>query len=215
MPRNSATDDVLQVLQEVGEPLATGELVDELSERYAESTIRNAVSKLHNRAELEKVGHGVYTIAAPQAVGADKDSVDLLHVPEVEVGAGDEVLTEVNGGLQLPKRYIRQVYGVRPGRLCMMRVRGDSMRDTMRPGQRLMAAKWEGENLEDGGIYGLRSPHGFAVKRLRFDRQDGKAVVWIWSDNDEYADHRHWLPIEEFEDEYAVIAVALEVSQSL
>jgi len=215
MPSNSATDDVMQLLREIKEPLATGEIVAKLSDNYAESTIRNAVSKLHKRERLTRVGHGVYKITGTPPTPIGKEEEQLQHIPEVEVGAGDEVLKEVNGALQLPKRYIRQVYGVRPGRLCMMRVRGDSMRDTLRPGQRLMAARWEGEDLEDGGVYGLRSPHGFAVKRLRFDRQEGEAVVWVWSDNPEYADHRHWLPIEQFEEEYTVIAVALEVSQAL
>ena len=49
------------------------------------------------------------------------------------------------------------------------------MRDILRPGQKVLAARWEGEDLKDSVIYGLRGPLGFSVKRLRFDR-DGEPV---------------------------------------
>lgn len=37
----------------------------------------------------------------------------------------------------------------------------------------------------------------------------------MWSDNDEYEDHRHYLTRDEFEDEYEVITWALEVGKKL
>lgn len=144
----------------------------------------------------------------------DVTDTELQLVQEVEVGAGDEMAV-VNSGLKMPKRWIRQAFGIRPDRLCTLRVRGDSMLDTLRPGQRLMAAQWEGQNLEDGTVYGLRGPLGFTVKRLRFDRVDDEPVIWVWADNPEYSDHRHYLSRGEFEDEYTVFAKALEVGQKL
>jgi hypothetical protein len=60
-----------------------------------------------------------------------------------------------------------------------MRVRGDSMCNTLCPGQKVLAARWEGENLKDSVIYGLRGPLGFSIKRLKFDRVDQELVIWI------------------------------------
>jgi len=150
-------------------------------------------------------------------VRSDEDYEDrqLQKVPTIEVGAGQEMLV-VSDDLALPEDWIRQTYCVPPEQVCLMKVRGDSMLDTLRPGQRLIAARHDGsEPLQDGLIYGLRSPLGFQVKRIRFDRKDGERVVWIWSDNDEYADQRRYLPAPTFEEEYDVIAKALEVSQAL
>jgi len=180
-------------------------------------SVNGALSSLLEEGFLEKPEHGKYRMSEnPDQEKQDSDDLDLQKVPEVEAGAGNDVLKEVNGGLQMPKQWIREAYGIRPDRLCVMRVRGDSMLNTLRPGQRLMAATWEGdEDLEDGVVYGLRGPLGFTVKRIRFDRKDGKPIIWVWSDNDEYADHRHWLTPEEFEGEYDVVAKALEVGKKL
>ncbi len=64
------------------------------------------------------------------------------------------------------------------------------MRDTLRPGQKVLAARWEGEDLKDSVSYGLRGPLGFSIKRLKFDRVDKEPVIWIWSDNPDDADRR-------------------------
>jgi hypothetical protein len=53
------------------------------------------------------------------------------------------------------------------------------MRDTLRPSQKVLAARWEGEDLKDSGIYGLRGLLGFRIERLKFDRVDQEPVIWI------------------------------------
>ena len=150
-------------------------------------------------------------------VRSDEDYEDrqLQKVPTIEVGAGQEMLV-VSDDLALPEEWIRQTYCVPPEKLCLMKVRGDSMLDTLRPGQRLIAARYDGSQaLQDGLIYGLRSPLGFQVKRIRFDRKDGERVLWIWSDNDAYADQPRYLPPPPLEEQYDVLPTALAVSQAL
>lgn len=140
----------------------------------------------------------------------------LYDVPELQAGAGNDVTQKITGGgLQLPRHYIRSEYGIRPEKLCLIRVRGDSMKPTLLEGQKVIAARWEGEPLRDGVVYALEGPLGYTVKRLRFGREDGEAVIWVWSDNDAYADHRHYLTRGAFEEEYTVIAWAIELGQKL
>lgn len=141
---------------------------------------------------------------------------ELHLIPEVEVDAGpgrEPQLEEVNGGFYVPEEYIRRVYGVRPEKLCVMRVVGDSMVDTLQPGQRVIAARWEGEKPRDGAIYGLHGPTGFMVKRLRFGREEGQDVIWIWSDNEDRG--RWWVTMEEFDEKYTPLAWAIEVGKKL
>ena len=145
-----------------------------------------------------------------------EEKPELENVQEIIVGAGDEMAIEpVDGGLVLPKRYIRTRYGVRPERLCIMRVRGNSMVDTLRPDQRVVSALHEEEDLRGDAVYGIRGPLGFVIKRLVFDRVDDEPVIWIWSDNDEYADRRYYVTRETFESDYQIIAKALEVGHGL
>jgi phage repressor protein C with HTH and peptisase S24 domain len=211
-------EQILEAIREHGamKPSEIAPHVD-ISDQY----VRELAPKMVGEDKLAKRKDGRYDlpenvdVKEVQVSGSEGEIVELQNVPELEAGAGNDLMKPVNGGLKLPKRYIREAYGVQPNRLCVLRVRGDSMRDTLRPGQRLMAARWEGEDLEDGVIYGLRGPLGFTVKRLRFGREEGQPVIWVWSDNEEYADHRHWLPLSDFEDEYDVIAKALEVGQKL
>lgn len=139
----------------------------------------------------------------------------LQVVPEIEAGAGDEIEV-VSDGLKMPAEWIRQTYSVQPDRVCIMRLRGDSMVDTLQPGQRVVASRHEGqEPIQDGVIYGLRNHHGFTVKRLKFDFKDGEEVIWIWPDNPKYEEQRRYMSVETFHDRYDVIAKALEVGRKL
>lgn len=97
-----------------------------------------------------------------------------------------------------------------------MRVRGDGMVDALRPGQIVLTMQWDrGRELEDGAIYGLKGPHGFSIRRLRFGRQEERPIIWVWADNDEYGDQRRSLTPEEFDQEYQVLAIALGTEQRL
>jgi len=141
---------------------------------------------------------------------------DMQDIPEIEMGAGDDMDTDtINGNLVLPRSYIRSEYGVQPERLVIMRVRGRSMVDTLQPGQKVLAARQDGQDLENDTIYGLRSSLGFSVKRLRFDWEGSERVIWILSDNPEQSDQNLYLTRSEFEQEYDVVAKALEVGRKL
>ncbi|MCS3669282.1 transcriptional regulator with XRE-family HTH domain [Salinibacter ruber] len=141
---------------------------------------------------------------------------DLQTVPEIEMEVSDDDSTRgTNSNLMLSRSYIRSEYGIHPERLVVMRVRGRSMLDTLRPGQKVLAVRQEGQDLEDDVIYALRGPLGFTVKRLRFDRKEAGPVIWIWPDNPEQEDQRRCLNLNDFEEEYTVVAKALEVRQKL
>ena len=78
-----------------------------------------------------------------------------------------------------------------------------------------MAARQDGQDLENDTIYGLHSSLGFSVKRLRFDWEGNERVIRILSDNPEQSDQNLYLTRSEFEREYEVVAKALEVGQKL
>lgn len=172
---------------------------------------RNTPRNMSWEQALNKLDESGSAITAPSHEG----KADLVKVPELTAGAGDEHNEEPNGGLAVPARWIRQTYGIQPDRLCIIRVRGDSMIDTLQAGQRVYAARYAGEPLQDGAIYALRLPLGFAIKRIRFGHEGGEDVIWIWSDNEAYAKHRHYVTPERFESEYEIIAQALDVSYAL
>lgn len=148
---------------------------------------------------------------------SDAGEIGFQPVPEIGRGVGeDSNPSPGEGQLILPKPYIRQRYGIRPDRIVAMRMRGDSMEDTLSAGQRILAVRWErDQQLKDGAIYGLHSDVGLTVKRIRFDRKNEQQVIWIWADNPDYAEQRHYLTQEEFEQEYEVVAWALEANQKL
>ena len=181
-------------------------------------SVNGALSALLEEHLIEKPEHGKYRLAFDGAKESDlaEEDLDLQPVPEVEFGAGDDVeIDTINGNLVLPRSYIRSEYGVQPERLVIMRVRGRSMVDTLQPGQKVLGARQEGQDLENDTIYGLRSTLGFSVKRLRFDWENGERVIWILPDNPEQKDQNHYLTRSEFAEEYDVVAKALEVGKKL
>lgn len=208
----------MRVVREADGPLQPKEISNQTGR--PKDSVQKALGELKKNGALVQPGYGLYDL--PERV----DTIDeqekptqnssLHHIPEVEVDAGpgrEPQLEEVNGGFYVPEQYIRQMYGVRPSKLCVMRVLGDSMMDTLRPGQRVVSARWEGENLRDGTIYGLHGPTGFMVKRVRFARKNNEDVIRICSDNSD-ADE-WWVTTDEFEQEYTPLAWAIEVGQKL
>jgi SOS-response transcriptional repressor LexA len=209
---------VYEALDEAGETMKRSEIVDATG--IEPQSVSQALRGLRGRDLAKKVGHGFYKVMkqraekAKERVAENSDNASLQVVPVISAGAGSS-MNVVRKDLQLPTQWIRQTYDVQPSSLCLVRVRGDSMRPTLQPGQRLMAKQYEGDELEDGSIYGLRGPLGVTIKRIRFDRIEDEPRIWVWSDNEAYADQRRHLPRERFEEEYEVILQALEASQML
>lgn len=143
------------------------------------------------------------------------DRSDIYMVPIIDLEPNDGVrIINKNSGILLAKWYIRRKYRVVPDRLGILKIEGDGMKDTLQPGQYVTAAQWEdNEGLRGDGIYGLLNENGSFVRRLRFDRQDEKQVIWIWADNDN--SRNFYLTPEEFEQEYSVAIQILEVTQQL
>lgn len=133
---------------------------------------------------------------------------DLIRIPdvEVEVGAGPETeitFEVVQNGIYMSREQARQEFGVDPARLHRITVRGNSMEPTLKAGDRIYVARWDGEELMDGWIYVLRGPLGLMIKRLRFEERS----IWISSDN---TDAPNWkMSLEEFQQEYRIIAFAV------
>lgn len=173
-----------------------------------------AIYLLARRAESPLPGSSPQGEKEP---AGEATSADVQVVPELQAGGLEETpRLPQKGGLMLSKTYIRQRYGVDPARTVVMRVRGDGMIGTLHPGQMVLGAQWDrGRELEDGAVYGLEGPHGFSVRRLRFSRREERPVIWVWADNDEYADQRRSLTPEEFDKEYRVLAIALGTEQRL
>lgn len=173
-----------------------------------------------------RYGTAIYLLARraerpPQSgeepMGGKDISADVRVVPELQAGGLEETpRASRRGEFLLSKTYIRQQYGVDPSTTVVMRVRGDGMIGTLHPGQMVLAVQWDrGRELEDGAVYGLKGPHGFSVRRLRFGREEERPVIWVWADNEEYEDQRRSLTPEEFNQEYQVLAIALGVEQKL
>jgi hypothetical protein len=87
------------------------------------------------------------------------------------------------------------------------------MENTLEPGQQIVLARWNGEDLRDGTIYCLYGPGGFMLRRLRFSQRKGKDMIEISSENDSTEDW--WSGIEEFKKKYVLLARGLEVWQKL
>lgn len=169
--------------------------------------------------DLGRYGRAIYLLSQREGTGPSSGDwgSEMQPIPQLQTDTGEtKTFSLQEGGLALPKAYIRQRFGTRPGRVVMIRVRGDGMAKTLRPGQTVFAARvGKKQDLEDGAVYALRGPHGFRLRRLRFSQSEGKPVIWIWPDNDEYADQRHCLTVEEFDRTHQVIAVAIGVEQRL
>jgi phage repressor protein C with HTH and peptisase S24 domain len=228
--------EILEVFEEEGGAMKPSDVVEYVDS--SASYVRQRMPKIALIGRLRKVVNeagdetGEYALPGADQVRQDDSryltevnsepteddlDLDLQRVPEIEMGAGEDVDTDtINGNLVLPRRYIRSEYGVRPERLVIMRVRGRSMVDTLQPGQKVLAARQQqGQDLENDTIYGLRSTLGFSVKRLRFDWENEERVIWILSDNPEQTDQNHFLTRSEFVEEYDVVAKALEVGHKL
>lgn len=104
----------------------------------------------------------------------------LHRVPLVRVEIGDEgpFLKEVGTAEWLTESFVRDVYGVEPGRLKGFRVSGDAMKKSLQAGDRTRGVLWRGESLTDGSIYVLYSePGGVIYRRVRFDGDQIRLVA--------------------------------------
>lgn len=147
----------------------------------------------------------------------EESGIEMHRVPElrVEVAAGDGVEVYTPDEMQwneewISRQFIRQEYQVAPEKVRTLRVRGNSMQDTIAPGDRIRVALWDGERLWEGSIYVLHGPGGLTIKRYQ-GVENGH--VLLRADNPDVSDRQ--VPQERWDNEYRPVAWALEVTQPL
>jgi len=144
--------------------------------------------------------------------GIEMHRVPQLRV-EAEAGKGIEVYVpdEVEEDEEwLSTAFIRREYQVAPEKVRTMRVRGNSMVDTIEPGDRIRVALWDGETLWENTIYVLYGPGGLTIKRYHGVHN---GHVLLTADNPNVQDRE--VPQDRWDDEYRPVAWALEVTQPL
>lgn len=163
--------------------------------------------------------------SAPPLEVRDKDlahkledsGIEMHRVPQlrVEVDAGEGVEVYVPDEIEedeewLSAAFIRREYNVAPDKVRTLRVRGNSMKDTIEPGDRIRVALWDGERLWEGSVYVLHGPGGLTIKRYQGVHN---GHVLLTADNPNVQDRE--VPQDRWNDEYRPVAWALEVTQPL
>lgn len=128
-------------------------------------------------------------VAAMATAAADPPLVSIARVPLcASAGAG-----AVGGGPEKASPYIafdplflKRLTASRPDQLSVIRVDGDSMAPTLRPGDDLMVDHGDGAARLRDGIYVLRQGEALHVKRLALHPSSGR--VTVQSDNPAYPD---------------------------
>lgn len=106
-----------------------------------------------------------------EASGPPVEASGLVYVPLSSVSAsgghGEEPFQqEINGYVAYDRAQIRRETGVDPSRLVVLPITGNSMEPTLRPGDRVIIARYRGEPIVDGTIYVLRRDvQGVVIKR--------------------------------------------------
>lgn len=142
---------------------------------------------------------------------------DLYPVPElrveVEAGTGavaydDDEHTYTNTEW-LSATFIRREYGVPPDRVRTLTVRGDSMIDTISPGERVRVALWEGDRMWQRRIYVFNGPFGLTIKRWN------STADRIVLEADNPAVENRSISRDTWEADWSVVAWLLEVVKPL
>lgn len=101
--------------------------------------------------------------------------------------------------------FIQQEYGVRPELLRDVRISGDSMVGTIRPGDRARMVLWDCKTPNDGTVYFLR----LLFRRVRLKDQ----AVMLMANNPEVPNQE--IPRKKWVEGYEPIACVLEVQRAL
>lgn len=105
--------------------------------------------------------------------------------------------------------FIREEYGVEPQLLRDFHITGDSMADTMQPGERARAVLWDCRPPNDGTVCILQGPVCLLIRRIRLK---GKNILLV-ADNPDVPTRE--IDKDEWEDEYEPIARIVEVRRAL
>ena len=149
----------------------------------------------------------------PQTVVADDQSEErFFRIPIVRFRGDDDGthhLEETAGITCLSESFIQQRYGVDPRRLREVRVSGNAMTETIRPGDRVFVEVMDGGLPVGGRVCVLRVPTGILVRRVALQ---GDSIVLV-ADNASVPSQE--VSREQWENEYESLALVLEVVRSL
>jgi len=148
----------------------------------------------------------------------EKAGIELQRVPvlRVEAEAGQGVTVYESDEIEdeeewLSSTFIRREYNVAPHKVRTLRVRGNSMEDTIQSGQRIRVALWDGEPMWMDAVYVVyHELAGLTIKRWG-GMENGDIV--LLADNPDVSDRR--VERETWEEEYRVVAWGLEVATPL
>jgi hypothetical protein len=114
----------------------------------------------------------------PEVIEGPEEPLHRVPLVQVEIGDDGPYLKEVGSAEWLTESFVRDVYGIDPGRLKGFRVSGNAMKESLRAGDRTRGVLWRGESLTDGAIYVLYSePGGIVYRRIRFERESVRLVA--------------------------------------
>ena len=133
--------------------------------------------------------------------------IPLVRIREDRTGALQ--LIETDGAEWISESFIREEYGVRPELLRDFPISGDSMLDTIRPGDRVRGVLWNCRAPNDGTICILRGPISLMVRRVRLRNEH----VLLIADNPDVSDLK--INMNQWEETYEPIARILEVRRAL
>jgi phage repressor protein C with HTH and peptisase S24 domain len=230
LSQDTVIQAILDEIQRHGSEAPVASVISAVARRTDSKprTIRNEISRLKKSGVIFSPSRGLYSLqdaSPPPGTPAQTASV-LTHEPvdldpeatdfetdyvridtvavEASAGGGAEVDFEiVTDHTYLPRWYVQEVIGAQPGQeVKRIRVTGNSMEPTLRPGDHVYCVLFEpGQEPVDGTVCFIRCPYGLIVKRLRFsvDSQgDGQPryQVTLVSDNPEYPEDT--LPLDVF-----------------
>lgn len=113
------------------------------------------------------------------SAGAGNGSLgNVIQLETKGIASGHAVKFEWN----IPPELMRYHFGVTPGRVVILPVKGDSMSPTLSDGDRVLV-DLDDHLPNDGGIFLLDDGHGPIVKRARLVSEESGEVIEIISDN--------------------------------
>lgn len=151
----------------------------------------------------------------PQSVSeSENDYIEgqLHQIPLVRIREDPDEglqLIETDRSEWVSYPFIQREYGVRPELLRDFRISGDSMVDTIRPGDRVRAVLWDCLTPNDGTVCFLRGPVSLLLRRIRLKDE----TVLLVADNPEVPDQE--VSQEKWLNDYEPIARVLEVRRAL
>jgi phage repressor protein C with HTH and peptisase S24 domain len=149
--------------------------------------VADAIQKCHGVSSKWLLsGEGAMMAGRPRAQAHAGKSIEVPRL-SLEASAGDgsslkDYVREV-GSMSFDWHMLREICGVPPESLYMLKISGDSMQPTINHGELVFVDASEDQDFSRDGVWALRMRDKLCVKRVRRDAPEGQEVV---SDNKDY-----------------------------